>query len=210
MRFDEDYYTQTYTDYFKQNPSYKIQFYLNLIRAYAPLKTSLLDVGCGLGVFLKEASSFYEVQGIEMDAYAVGECRKVLGDTKVTQSALEKFPSTKTFGVVTAFDVLEHIEDLSQALTQIKNLLVPKGLICVVVPVYDGPLGVIITRLDKDPTHLHKLSRETWLTLLKKEFELVDYIGILRYLLPGGWYLHIPTKLFRNITPAIMMVARKR
>jgi hypothetical protein len=38
----------------------------------------------------------------------------------------------------------------------------------------------------------------------------VQWQGILRYLLPGGYYLHLVTEDLRRHTPAIIVVARKR
>lgn len=114
------------------------------------------------------------------------------------------------FGAVTAFDSLEHMPDVEAAALSIDSQLVPGGSFVFVVPVYDGVSGPLIRRLDGDPTHLHKWPRTQWLDWAARHFEIVSWRGILRYLLPGGYYLHLPTRLFRSHTPAIIVVCRRQ
>jgi hypothetical protein len=78
------------------------------------------------------------------------------------------------------------------------------------MPVYDGPTGPVIRRLDKDPTHIHKWDREAWLDLLGSRFNILDWQGAFRLLLPSGPYLHVPTRRLRAVSPAILVVARRR
>jgi hypothetical protein len=75
--------------------------------------------------------------------------------------------------------------------------------------VYDGPTGPIIHALDHDPTHVHKRGRDFWLDWTRQHFVLNRWCGIYRYLLPGGYYVHVPTRLLRRATPAIAVVAHK-
>src|SRR5881397_3923304 len=64
--------------------------------------------------------------------------------------------------------------------------------------------------LDRDATHVHKQSRGFWLRWAEERFVLVDWIGLCRYLLPGGYYVHYTTHAWRRFTPAIAVVARNR
>jgi hypothetical protein len=70
----------------------------------------------------------------------------------------------------------------------------------------------LLTRLlDRDPTHVWKLSRRDWLDRVRKHgFEIVDYGGIVRKLIAGRWYLHVtsPQFLLRGCSGAIYFVAR--
>jgi hypothetical protein len=63
--------------------------------------------------------------------------------------------------------------------------------------------------LDKDPTHVHKWPRAKWLEWAERDFTVIEWNGILRYLLPTGKYLHVPSRLFRGHTPAILVACRK-
>jgi hypothetical protein len=86
--------------------------------------------------------------------------------------------------------------------------LQPDGIFAFVVPVYDGLSGPIIRLLDQDVTHLQKHGRSFWLHLASRRFRVLAWHGLVRYLLPGGVYLNWPTRLCRQHTPAIAVVAR--
>jgi hypothetical protein len=88
-------------------------------------------------------------------------------------------------------------------------MLRPGGWFLMVVPVYDGACGPLIRTMDRDPTHVHKLGRGEWLAWVGRHFEVVEWWGIVRYLLPGRFYLHLPTRLGRGHTPAILVVGRR-
>ena len=93
--------------------------------------------------------------------------------------------------------------------TAIVRMLRPGGHFMLVVPVYDGLSGPFVRRMDKDPTHIHKLARREWLTWMESRFAIVEWWGMVRYLLPGRLYLHLPTRLGRDHTPAILVVGRR-
>jgi hypothetical protein len=68
----------------------------------------------------------------------------------------------------------------------------------------------LIRLLDKDPTHIHKNSRRFWLFESDPHFQIVEWWGILRYLLPWGTYIHTVTLRWRDFCPAIACVMRRR
>jgi 2-polyprenyl-3-methyl-5-hydroxy-6-metoxy-1,4-benzoquinol methylase len=112
--------------------------------------------------------------------------------------------------VVTTFDVIEHVPNPDAVARSAIEQLADGGCFVFVVPVYDGVTGPVIRLLDRDPTHIHKWSRQRWLDWAAAHFSVVEWKGILRYLLPGGYYLHVVTRALRRHTPAIIVVARKR
>ena len=99
--------------------------------------------------------------------------------------------------------MLEHVHNPRGLMKVIASSLAPGGGFIFVVPVYDGLTGPLIRLLDRDPTHMHKMSRYFWLELGRQEFQLVEWWGICRYLLPGGVYMHVVTRRYRRFTPAI-------
>ena len=78
------------------------------------------------------------------------------------------------------------------------------------MPVYDGFSGRIVQILDKDPTHINKFSRHQWIHLLKKEFQLIDWFGIIRYFFMKRVYIHYQNKALRLLSPAILVVVRNK
>ncbi len=90
-------------------------------------------------------------------------------------------------------------------------MLNSNGVLTLTIPVYDTYTGKIVSRLDKDPTHVHKQSRYWWLELLEKEgYEILTWKGIWRYYFKNIFYLHYMSRLTRGFTPAIMIIARKK
>ena len=65
-------------------------------------------------------------------------------------------PFRGPFHAIVAFDVIEHVPDLDAIAKFVHSELDAHGVFVFVVPVYDGPLGGLVRRLDKDPTHMQK------------------------------------------------------
>jgi len=110
----------------------------------------ILDVGCGTGTMLTHLARFGDARGVDMDLEAVGYCHD-RGLQQVTQSGADSLPFEKDrFDVVTALDVVEHIDDDLGALREIKRVLKPGGLLLLTVPAYRFLWG------RQDDINLHK------------------------------------------------------
>jgi SAM-dependent methyltransferase len=209
--FDRDYFERCYRDYDRQNPRGKLTFYSRLASQAAAGADAprILDIGCAMGLFLSTLGTTWRKFGVDASEYAISNARGRVpeADFRVARGA-DLFFDVK-FDVITAFDVLEHLEDPLAVVGRIAELLKPGGGWVFVVPVYDGPTGPIIRLLDRDPTHLQKHGRNYWLELPGCDFELVDWWGIYRYLIPLGPYLHIVTRRLRRFTPAIACLYRR-
>jgi 2-polyprenyl-3-methyl-5-hydroxy-6-metoxy-1,4-benzoquinol methylase len=205
------YFDEAYRDYGLQNPTRKLNHYLDVIDAgVGPGPKTLLDIGSGLGAFLERAAERHpdwSFAAMDIDLEAVAETqRRVPQATILGGSADEALFAGESFDVITAWDVFEHVPDLEAAAKSVTHMLKPGGLLVFVVPVYDGITGPLIRRLDKDPTHVHKRSRDEWLKWAEAHFKSIEWHGILRYLV-GRTYVHAPTRRFRAHTPAILVSA---
>lgn len=110
----------------------------------------ILDVGCGTGTMLTHLARFGEARGVDMDVEAVGYCHD-RGLEQVTQSAADSLPFDKdTFDLVTALDVVEHIDDDLGALREMRRVIKPGGLLLLTVPAYAFLWG------RQDDINLHK------------------------------------------------------
>ncbi len=97
----------------------------------------LLDVGCGLGFFLKKMREFgsWEAFGCEISPEGAGYARDTLGLPNIFNGRLEDGPfKERSFDLVTLWDVLEHIPDPDPLLSRIGELLAPKGALFVHTP----------------------------------------------------------------------------
>lgn len=100
---------------------------------------SILDVGCGTGGMLPLLQEFGKVEGIDSAPEAVRHCRQRFGDQ--IPVSLGRLPEAIVEGekkdVITAFDVIEHIDDDAEVLATIAARLTSDGLLVCTVPAYE-------------------------------------------------------------------------
>jgi SAM-dependent methyltransferase len=100
------------------------------------LQGSVLDVGCGIGDFVR---SFPGAVGVDVNTRAVEWCR--LQGLSVYLMEPDVLPlDDKTFDSVVLDNVLEHLLDPTLLLSEIKRVLRPNGVLVVGVP---GPNGYL-------------------------------------------------------------------
>jgi len=206
--FEKEYFAENYHgDYLSHNPQRKIKAYYQRILAIITHGT-LLDVGCGTGVYLQHAKQYFQIAGTDISEYAINEAKKTLPEARLLAINFLAYPEEKHFDVITCFDVLEHIPQLDEAFQKLKRLLTPDGYLAITVPVYDTFVGKIVMALDRDPTHVHKRERDFWLDKLKEHgFEIVYHEGLFRKLF-GKIYIFFFTRLLKRCSPAIFLIAR--
>lgn len=122
---------------------------------------SLLDIGCGNGLFLSYAKrKGYHVCGIDYNVAAINEGKKLfgLGDAELMCTALELYAGNgRKFDIITMFETLEHLDDPNGAMTNIKKLLKPGGILALSVPNPNRFLDTL-GEWDCPPMHLTKWS----------------------------------------------------
>ncbi len=112
---------------------------LDLLRSLRPRPGSaILDVGCGDAVSFPALSEFGTVRGIEVDENLLdpsGPFRERIS-TRPLGDPLYADPSWR-FDVITALDVIEHIDDDRAAISSMAAMLGPGGLLLVTVPAFE-------------------------------------------------------------------------
>jgi SAM-dependent methyltransferase len=207
-----EYYENNYRNYDLQNPPRKLRFYADVVARYvAPAAPRRIhDIGCAFGRFLGSLDRGWEIFGSDLNQPAIEQAARELPHGTFKVAGATEVPFAERFGAVTAFDVIEHVADLRSVAAAVEEQLCDGGLFVFVVPVYDGLSGPIVRRLDHDPTHVHKWPRRRWIEWARAHFDVLEWRGIVRYLLPFGYYVHFVTRSFRLHAPAILVVCRKR
>jgi len=210
--FERDYFEKVYRNYARQNPPRKLRFYRSIVDRVAPKDRMprILDIGCAFGAFLSHLDPSWSRFGMDVSQFATDRAHKLLPGATFAKADITQIPFPGSFDVITAFDVIEHVPSLEDAASSIRSKLSPSGHFLFVVPVYDGLTGPLVHLLDRDETHLHKRSREFWLAWAAERFEVVEWWGLTRYLLPVGYYVHLVTRPLRRFTPAIAVLTRQR
>jgi SAM-dependent methyltransferase len=99
---------------------------------------TLLDVGAGTFTNLPMLEEFGTVVGLESSAQAIEIARRQHGDgLQVIQGELpDGLPTDRTFDVITAIDVLEHLAQPVESLERMREVLKPGGWLFVTVPAW--------------------------------------------------------------------------
>lgn len=147
---------------------------IKLVSRYVSRGT-LLDYGCGTGMFLSTARGFgFSVYGIEPDAGARAIAREM--DLQVMQDKSELKPGLQ-LDVITGWHVLEHVSDLNNTITLLRSHLKQDGYMILAVPnhhSYDADhYGAFWAAYDV-PRHLYHFDKNSIRNLMAKHaFQLV-------------------------------------
>jgi len=107
------------------------------------LKTQrILDVGCGTGANLKMLAAYGKAEGVDISPQAVDFCHE-RGLNSVKLGAIEQLPyESDSFELVTALDVIEHLDDDIAGLREMRRVLCRDGRLLVFVPAFMFLWGV--------------------------------------------------------------------
>ena len=141
---------------------------------------SLLDVGCGTGLFLNEAGKKgYRTWGIDFDRENIRIARERYGLKNVYVMSIEDIArefKDRRFDVVTFFEVLEHLDEPLEFLRKVKTVLKPGGYIALSVPNRRRTLDIHGIE-DNPPHHLTKWDMDSLTGFLESNgFETVKRV----------------------------------
>jgi SAM-dependent methyltransferase len=112
-----------------QNPKSKIQ------------NPKILDVGCGTGANLEMLANFGEAEGVDVSDAALEFCKQK--GLKAYKGLAESLPfADESFDVVTALDVVEHLDDDIAGLKEMNRVLRTSGKTLIFVPAFMWLWGV--------------------------------------------------------------------
>lgn len=140
---------------------------------YVSPKLSVLDVGCGWGAFRDYVpQAIYK--GLEFSQKSISKCleKRIDVSSKTIQELAQKDLS---YDIVTAFQVLEHVEDPVGFTALLKKVTKENGLIIISVPNVDSSVVLENKPLNFPPHHITWWSKDALLFLGQKlNLELID------------------------------------
>lgn len=171
--------------------SYTLSQKQQLIKNLNGKTGTVLDVGCGTGAFLQTCQEAgWDVTGTEPDTDA-GRIASQKLKTEIW-SDISLLDETKRFDVITLWHVLEHITNLTEAITKLYPLLNDQGTLVIAVPnsdSYDAQYYKSDWAAYDVPRHLYHFTPSTINTLFSTHgFKVVGqkpmlfdafYIGLL-------------------------------
>ncbi|MGZ8867720.1 MAG: methyltransferase domain-containing protein [Thermoanaerobaculia bacterium] len=185
---------------------------ISLLRKQVPAHARLLEIGVRDGSFGAAASREYDYVGIDRSP-AVAKHARGRG-LEVYCATLANFVNTgPAFDAITSFHVFENMPDPHDALSRIKDLLKPGGILFLTTFDTEG-IGYLLAERKRTAqnfrTHLILYSRSAMIELLENSGFEIETIGpdfeyrdhkFLRYLAASRWPVAAP--LVRAVLPIL-------
>jgi 2-polyprenyl-3-methyl-5-hydroxy-6-metoxy-1,4-benzoquinol methylase len=158
----------------------KFLYGLNIIENFSIKKNKkkLLDIGCGMGGFIKIAKKKnWSAEGIEFNEYSSKKLKEK--GYKIYNDYIEKLDLQRNYDCVSMWNLFEHLPNPTSMLKNIHKILLPKGVVFMLVPNINGLVNTILR--DKAVafagyTHLNFFNIKTLTSLLKKNgFSVLHY-----------------------------------
>jgi len=129
---------------------------------------TILEVGCGAGLFLDKIKSAYKVKASEYNEKAI---------KKLKELGIELDNETDKYDMVISFQVLEHVPNVNDFINHCIYKLKDGGYLLIAVPNNDSKyMKEFFQILDLPPHHMTQWSKEALLNLSKFfDLELIEY-----------------------------------
>ncbi len=97
----------------------------------------VLDIGCGSGLMLNALENIGQTHGMDMSDDAINFSKEIFNGRVEKGMLPDQIPYNKNyFDLITALDVIEHVDRDIDALKAIRSLLVSNGKAVITVPAY--------------------------------------------------------------------------
>jgi 2-polyprenyl-3-methyl-5-hydroxy-6-metoxy-1,4-benzoquinol methylase len=153
---------------------------LDVIRSLGlPPAAKILDVGCGNGLFFDKLGQFGDVCGIEVDRSLIPADSPYRDRIFGELLGHDRYRNLR-FDLITALDVVEHIEDDRKAIGDMLTMLRPGGKLIVTVPAS----MMLWDAHDEINRHWRRYSRKTLRALLAGQGRILRLQYLFHVLFP--------------------------
>lgn len=151
--------------------------------------SSVLDIGCGPGINVEMLRKLSDrVQGLDNAEDAIRLVEKHDSHFPISKGEFPFWESDSHYDLITALDVLEHVEDDERGLRKIEELLLPGGVAVITVPAF----GFLWTKHDERLHHYRRYTVGELRGKVRASTSLrVDKISYFNF------FLFLPILLFR-------------
>jgi SAM-dependent methyltransferase len=133
----------------------------------------VLEVGCGVGHFLKRAGERSDIACVGLESNAKARAARVFDDIRAEPIELFASANPRSMDVVCVFQVLEHVSQVGAFLTACCEVLKPGGRLFISVPNNDSDIQYDQRNVLNMPPHHMGLWRPGSLSSLVNQFPLV-------------------------------------
>lgn len=154
------------------------------LHKYAPKMTSFLEIGCGTGFVLSAVQRAFpqtQIYGAEYFAQGLSLAQQRTPDATFFQLDARDMPFDAEFDTIGLFDVLEHIKEDQETLTEVARALRVGGILILTVPQHQFLWSVA----DEYKHHERRYSRDELLQKVKTAgLDVLDTTSFVSLLLP--------------------------
>jgi len=154
------------------------------LEKYFPETSSLMEVGCGTGFVLSGiARRFPQIRLVGSEIYTSGLtfAAQRLPEAELVQMDARSLPYIAEFDVVSAFDVIEHIQEDEQVLHNIYRAIKPGGGCLITVPQHKW----LWSAVDEQACHERRYSsKELNTKIIEAGFQILRSSSFVSSLLP--------------------------
>ena len=149
------------------------RYYARLVRRFAPperISGRLLEMGCGLGHLLSLLGDRFNCVGIDIAHYAARQTRHNAPEATTLVASADRLDvfADRSFDVVVALHLVEHLVDPPACLRHVNRILTDGGLLLFATP---NPIYALRPlkhpeetpdAIAKDPTHINVHPPDVW------------------------------------------------
>ena len=170
-----------YRDYFADAPVYRPYFRrkFEILSRYIAPPGALLELGAGAGFALEAArDAGWEAHGLELSGAAVTWGREKLG-VDIAGGGFDDLNDTGRWDVIAAFQTIEHLPNVRDALRRIRRALRPGGVAFLTTPDHGSLNRRVLRRFwpSYRPEHLLYFDLRSFRRLLEAEGYRVEFIA---------------------------------
>ena len=136
-------------------------------------RTKYLEIGCANGDFIRsiEGLDWLDITGSEVYIKGLINASKISGKSQYVQYDITKGPLGEVYDMITAFDVIEHLDDDEAAIKNMCQMLDADGVLMVSVPQY----MYLWSGLDEIVMHKRRYSRKELVDIMSRNELVVEY-----------------------------------
>jgi len=170
-----------YRDYFADAPVYRPYFRrkFEILRRYIVPPGALLELGAGAGFALEAArDAGWQAHGLELSGAAVTWGREKLG-VDIAGGGFDDLSDAERWDVIAAFQTIEHLPNVRDALRRIRRALRPGGVAFLTTPDHGSLNRRLLRRFwpSYRPEHLLYFDVRSLRRLLAEEGYRVEFIA---------------------------------
>ena len=153
---------------------------------------SILDVGCGDGLFFDKLESFGSVTGVEADPNTMTPDNRWRHQIHC-QFFDDQFQPNKKYDAILMLDILEHMPDAPGALRHAKTLLNENGVLIATVPAFNS----LWTSHDDLNHHVVRYSKKTFCPIVSENgFNVIDSRYLYHWTCPVKLAIRLKESIF--------------